>query len=99
MIRHVIMGNFKAEITPEWREKFIKKAEEALAQVPGTHNVRMGKSSEIQGKNPYELALFIDFDDEDAFSAYQNHPLHRTVAEQIPAVLGEVVRFNFSLLD
>jgi uncharacterized protein (DUF1330 family) len=99
MIRHVIMGNFKAEITPEWREKFITKAQEALSQVPGTHNVRMGKASEIQGKNPYELALFIDFDDEAAFKAYQHHPLHNTVAEQIPAVLGEVARFNFDLLS
>jgi uncharacterized protein (DUF1330 family) len=99
MIRHVIMGNFKAEITPEWREKFIRKAKEALSQVPGTHNVHMGKASEIQGKNPYELALFIDFDDETAFRAYQNHPLHNTVAEQIPAVLSEVARFNFDLLS
>lgn len=99
MIRHVIMGNFKAEISPEWREKFIRKAEEALAQVPGTHNVHMGKASEIQGKNQYDLALFIDFDDEAAFQAYQDHPLHKTVAEQIPAVLSEVVRFNFNLLD
>jgi hypothetical protein len=99
MIRHVIMGNFKAEITPEWRDRFIQKAEEALAQVPGTRNVHMGKSSEIQGKNNYELALFIDFEDEAAFNAYQTHPLHNTVADQIPAVLGEVVRFNFNLLD
>lgn len=99
MIRHVIMGNFKTEITPEWRDRFIQKAEEALAQIPGTRNVHMGKASEIQGKNRYELALFIDFADEAAFQAYQDHPLHKTVAEQIPAILSEVVRFNYELLD
>jgi hypothetical protein len=99
MIRHIIMGNFKSEISQEWRDRFIRKAEEVLSQDPGTHNVHMGKAYEIQGKNAYELALFIDFDDEGAFSTYQNHPLHNTVAEQIPTVLSEVVRFNFSLLD
>jgi uncharacterized protein (DUF1330 family) len=95
MLKHVVMVNFKAEVGQPERDAFAKKAAEILAQVPGAHNVAIGKASEVEGKARYEAALFIDFDSEAALKAYLEHPMHKAVLAQMPSMFSEFLISNY----
>jgi len=88
MIRHVVMINFKTEIGEKERDEFCKKSAETLAQIPGTHNVFIGKASEM-GKTRYCFSLFIDFDDEAALKTYVDHPLHKGVGAKLVSMISD----------
>lgn len=95
MLKHIVMVKFKAELSQQQRDEFGKKAEETLAKVPGAHNVKVGLALDAATKSRYDGALFVDFDNEAAFKGYLEHPVHKAVVAQMPAVLSEFFITNF----
>lgn len=89
MLRHIVMVNFKDEVSQQERDEFAKKAPEILAQIPETKNVFIGKASEIEGKPRYAAALFIDFESEAALKSYLENPIHKAAEAQLPSMVSE----------
>ena len=94
MIRHVVMINFKTEIGEKERDEFCKKSAETLAQIPGTHNVFIGKAAEMD-KARYSFSLFIDFDDEATLKTYVDHPLHQGVRAKLVSMITDSFVSNY----
>jgi len=95
MLKHIVMINFKAEVSQQERNEFAKKVVETLAQLPGTKNVLIGQASEVEGKPRYAAALFIDFDSEAALKNYLENPIHRAAEAQMAPIFSEVLVSNY----
>jgi uncharacterized protein (DUF1330 family) len=91
MLRHIVMANFKDEVSQQDRDEFAKLVPETLAQIPGTKNIFVGQASEIEGKPRYAAALFIDFDSEAALKSYLENPIHKAAEAQMPSIFSEVL--------
>jgi len=89
MLKHIVMVNFKAEVSQQERDEFAKKVPETLAQIPGTKNVFIGQASEVEGKPRYAAALFIDFDSEAALKSYLENPIHKAAEAQMSSMFSE----------
>ena len=53
MIKHIVMVNFKPEVSQDQQVEFGKKAPEALAQIPGAKNITVGQALDVEGKPRY----------------------------------------------
>jgi quinol monooxygenase YgiN len=95
MLRHIVMLNFRPQFGQEQRREFIAASVKSLAQIPGTHNVIIGTASEVQGKAPYEIALFVDFEDEAALKSYLDHPTHKAAEAQLPMTFSGATFSNY----
>lgn len=95
MLKHIVMVNFKAEVSQQEQDEFAKKVVETLAQLPGTKNVFIGQASEVEGKPRYAAALFIDFDSEAALKNYLENPIHRAAEAQMAPIFSEVLVSNY----
>jgi quinol monooxygenase YgiN len=95
MLKHIVMVNFKAEVSQHDRDEFAKKVPEILAQIPGTKNIFVAQASEVEGKPRYAAALFIDFDSEAALKSYLENPIHKAAEAQTPALFSEVLVSNY----
>jgi len=95
MLKHIVMVNFKAEVSQQERDEFAKKVPETLAQIPRTKNVFIGQASEVEGKPRYDAALFIDFDSEAALKNYLENPIHRAAEAQMAPIFSEVLVSNY----
>jgi len=95
MLKHIVMVNFKAEVSQQERDEFAKKVPETLAQIPGTKNVFIGQASEAGGKARYAAALFMDFDSETTLKGYLKHPIHKAAEAQMASVFSEVFVSNY----
>ena len=94
MIRHIFMMKFKPEISQEQQREFARHMAADMEQIPGIKNPVVGSALDIEGEPAYNLALFIDFEDEAGLDAYLNHPVHKAGAAGLPTVCSE-----FSVLD
>jgi hypothetical protein len=95
MIRHIVMANFKAEVSQHDRDEFAEKVPEILGQIPETKNLFVAQASAVEGKPRYGVALFIDFDSEAALRSYLENPIHRAAEAQSPALFSEVLISNY----
>ena len=95
MLKHIVMINFKAEVSQQERNEFAKKVVETLAQLPRTKNVLIGQASEVEGKPRYAAALFIDFDSEAALKNYLENPIHKAAEAQMSSMFSEVLVSNY----
>jgi quinol monooxygenase YgiN len=89
MLKHIVVANFKAEVSQHDRDEFAKKVPEILAQIPETKNVFVAQASEVEGKPRYAVALFIDFDSEAALKSYLENPIHKAAEAQMPSMFSE----------
>jgi hypothetical protein len=89
------MLNFRPEFGQKQRSEFISASVKSLAQIPGTHNVIVGTASEVQGNVPYEVALFVDFEDESALKNYLDHPTHKAAEAQLPLTFSGATFLNY----
>jgi hypothetical protein len=83
------MMKFKPEVSQEQRLEFAKHMAKDMEQIPGIKNPIVGTALEIEGKPAYNLALYIDFDDEVGLDTYLNHPVHKTGEAGLPNVCSE----------
>ena len=91
MLRHIVMANFKDEVSQHDREEFAKNVPGILGQIPETKNLLVTQASGVEGKPRYGVALFIDFDSEAALKSYLDNPIHKAAEAQMPAMFSEVL--------
>jgi Stress responsive A/B Barrel Domain len=75
---HVVAVKWKADSSPEQRQKAIDGVKTMAAEIPGINNIWI-KTLKVQGTSPdtpYDAAFVIEFKDEAAHKAYGAHPAH-----------------------
>lgn len=90
-IIHVVTLYFKQGTTDADKKKVLDGVEEMGKKVPGIKNVWL-KSIKVQGDaggTPLTTAFVMEFVDEAAFKAYDNHPAHRAWEKIYIPVRGE----------
>ena len=76
MLRHVAVFTWKSGTTPEQVQAFADGLAGLPAQIPAIRTYHFGPDVGIADGNG-DFALVADFDDEDAWRSYQNHPVHQ----------------------
>jgi hypothetical protein len=94
MIKHVVMLKFKPEVSQEQQTELAKMSVEVLGKIPGVKNIITGQALDIEGKPAFDGALFLDFEDENSFKAYLEHPMHRLAEAQLPALCSDIKILN-----
>ncbi len=78
MVKHIVMWNFNADMTPEDKKAAGVKMKELLEPikdlVPGTVSIKVVMNG-LESSNR-EIALIGTYETEDALKAYQVHPAH-----------------------
>ena len=76
---HVVTLKWKADSTPEQRQKAIDGVKTMAAQIPGIKNVWL-KTLKVQGPSAqmvFDSAFVMEFADEAAFKAYGDQAAHK----------------------
>lgn len=90
-IIHVVTLYFKAGASDADKKKVLDGVDEMGKKIPGIKNVWL-KSIKVQGDaggTPLTTAFVMEFVDEAAFKAYDNHPAHRAWEKIYIPVRGE----------
>ncbi|MCS7025769.1 MAG: Dabb family protein [Bryobacteraceae bacterium] len=90
-IIHVVTLYFKPGTTEADKKKVLDGVDEMGKKIPGIKNVWL-KSIKVQGDAngvPLTTAFVMEFVDEAAFKAYENHPAHRAWEKIYFPVRGE----------
>jgi hypothetical protein len=90
MVKHVVMLKFKPGVSQEQQVELARTSVAVLNQIPGVKNITAGHASDIEGEPPCDGALFVDFDNEDSFRAYLEHPVHKAAEAQLPSVCSDI---------
>lgn len=73
MIQHTVVFSLKHPKGSTEEKEFLAAAAQ-LALIPGVHNFQ--SLLQIGGKNDFDYALSMEFDDMVAYAAYNTHPDH-----------------------
>jgi hypothetical protein len=90
-IIHVVTLYWKAGATDAQKQAALAGIEKMASEMPGIKNVWL-KSIKVQGDaggTPLQSAFVMEFADEAAFKAYDNHPAHRAWEKVYIPVRGE----------
>jgi hypothetical protein len=92
MFRQVRMNRWRADAT----EDGIREAVAALATLPGQiPDVRNWYQGEAMDGDDFDFVLVMDFDDEQAFERYLQHPAHvHVVSTLVRPLLERTVRIR-----
>lgn len=74
MLIHVVLFNFKAEVTESKRKEVLDIARKVLPEIPGVTNLMAGKK--IRDMDEFEYAISMNFLDTAALEEYRQHPDH-----------------------
>jgi Stress responsive A/B Barrel Domain len=88
MIRHTVVFNLKHAKGSLLETEFLEAAD-VLADIPGVE--KFEKLKQISPKNDYAFGFSMEFKDQAAYSAYNDHPWHVTFVRD--RWLVEVVQF------
>lgn len=99
MVKHIVLWNFKADLTDEEREdagELVKTTLEALkSQIKGISSLEV-KINDMSGSTK-DIALISKFTSIDALNAYQVHPLHVEAGKYIKAVTQDRECFDYEM--
>ncbi len=73
MIRHTVLFRLKHSAGSKEELAFLDAAD-VLPRIPGVRQFQ--KLRQISAKNDYKFVFSMEFDDQSAYSAYNEHPLH-----------------------
>jgi hypothetical protein len=82
MICHVVLIRLKEAEKTAW---VLEQAHDVLGSVPGVKNLRVGAG--IKSDYAHPIAFVMEFDDEAALEAYQDHPEHVRFRDELLAPL------------
>jgi len=78
MLRHVVCIKLKeSSVLPEWIG-----SSQILATIPGVRNF---SACPLLKRDPFDCALYMEFENESALRAYQEHPVHRKYLDEVLA--------------
>lgn len=84
MIRHVVVFAFKPETTAEQVEQIATELRELSATIPAIKAYACGPDEGITQGNA-GFAVTADFDDEEGFLSYRDHPKHKEIIQRLIA--------------
>jgi hypothetical protein len=90
-IIHVVTLYWKDGATEAQKQAALQGVEKMAAEIPGLDRVWL-KSIKVQGDaggKPLQAAFVMEFKDEAAFKAYDNHPAHRAWEKVYTPARGE----------
>jgi quinol monooxygenase YgiN len=86
---HVGKDNLQAEA-------FLKESAEELAVIPGVERFEVFK--QVSAKNDYDYGFSMEFSDQQAYDAYNVHPVHQKyVAERWLKEVSRFLEIDFQL--
>ena len=78
MIRHVVLFRWDDEMTDALEDQLADELNAFAPGQPGVRAYRAGRDAGIIEGN-YDFAVVGDFDDEDSYLAYRDHPQHQDI--------------------
>ena len=95
MVRHIAMFRLKDDAPEGTFESLSEGLSEMTKRIPGISKYRYGRDLGLREGN-FDFAVVADFEDEDAFTAYANHPDHQAfIRDQLTPVMTERVALQF----
>jgi hypothetical protein len=96
MIRHVVLFTWKPEATDEQKAAVAAELAKLPGEIPEIRAYTFGPDAGINQGN-YHFAVVADFDDEDGYRTYRDHPRHRAViTEHIQPILETRAAVQFA---
>ncbi|WP_265522559.1 Dabb family protein [Oerskovia flava] len=97
MIRHTVVFRLRHAPGSDAESSFLTDAR-VLAGIPGVH--RFEQLRQTSPKNDYHFGFSMEFDDADAYRAYDAHPDHRAfVAERWVPEVEDFLEIDYVPLD
>ena len=93
LLRHVVLIQFKAAVTPEQLADAGKAFLALPAQIEAIHSLEWGQG--LHTPNPYSHCLLVTFHDQDGLQAYEDHPAHRAVVADYGPLIERLVALNY----
>ncbi len=81
MIRHVVVISWVPGVTADQIRRVEAELGALKPLIGGLRDYRIGPDAGIVEGN-FDFAIVADFDDEDSYLGYRNHPAHRKVVEE-----------------
>jgi quinol monooxygenase YgiN len=82
IIRHVLLGRFRPETTPDKIQLFADTFRELTGKIEGILSFEYGENHSREGLNhDYTHVYILTFENEQALDAYLPHPEHRQFVE------------------
>ena len=102
MIRHIVLINFKPELSEQDINALFAELHDIKDKLPDLLNISSGRSeSPEQMERGYMHGFVADFADWDGLQAYQDHPNHQALGAKLVAnaVSGKdgILVFDYSL--
>lgn len=74
MIRHSVILKLKSQLSPDEKQAFFDAVDE-LATIPDVQKFEVLK--QISSKNKFEYGISMEFDTQEQYDFYSNHPQHQ----------------------
>ena len=88
-MRQVVLMRWNEDASEEAKKAVVAALTSLSSQIPGVRDMRMGPDLGLRPGN-FDFAVTADFDDEDAYLLYRDHPAHeKVVVELIRPVMAE----------
>lgn len=88
MIRHVVAFTWKPETTAEQAEQIAAELRDLAKTIPAVKAYTCGPDVGITPGNA-GFAVVADFDDEEGFLSYRDHPQHKEIIQRLIAPVTE----------
>lgn len=88
---HMVFFDLKEEVD---RDKLIKEIKK-LKEIPVVKDLQVGVFEDLNDQramSKYELGMEMSFDNKDAYSLYQKHPIHNALKENVKSLLSQAPR-------
>ncbi len=96
MIRHSVILKLKNSITTNQEKEFFEAVDQ-LATIPNVKKFEV--LNQISSKNPFEYGISMEFDSQELYDTYSNHPQHIAFIQNfwIPSV-ADFLEIDYTLI-
>lgn len=92
---HVVLVEWRADLSAEARESAREAARAMAGRIPGIVRLDEGASASPEGlERGYEWGLVVTFESAEARDGYLPHPVHRVLGEQLVAGAERLLVFD-----
>jgi len=74
LLVHVVLFDFKKDVTDDKKEEVLAHSRETLTKLPGVRNLVVGKNIKEDGGQSFALSMY--FENSEALESYRIHPDH-----------------------
>ena len=94
MLRHIVLFKFNENFSEEKLQAVADKMSALPDQVPQILSYTHGKDAGLS-PTKFDYAMVADFDSEEDYAAYRDHPAHKAVGAEIMAMVADVAQMQF----